>query len=606
MNKRTAEAIQLENEIRTHDQAYWVLNKPLINDVVYDQVVNRLLKIDPDNAYLKEVRSPKVDSSGKVTHLVKMLSLDKAYTYDEIVKWAKKIARSGAEVFRVMPKLDGVSGQLMKGILATRGDGEVGEDITNKLSFMHILKNHKNDDVRGEILFTKSKFAQIRDHLTRKSGEKYKNERNAVGGILSRDDMTPAKVLTFVDFEYVYTDYTFSELQNIGESVWESIVLDVKDMNFPTDGIVVRVLDVDYAESLGATRHHSKSSIAFKFANPGAWSVLRSVLFSPGKHDTTPVGKIDTVEISGVSVSSPNLHNWKNVLKHDLHIGDEVWVERAGDVIPDITKTKPGKDRTPIEIPPCPVCESELKYVDPQLECSNDDCPGKLLNKLSDAVIRIGIDRLGKPTIEKMMDTLKVEDLIDIFHVTLDDLLTLERFGKKSAENLFNEIDKVFQEGVFEWQILASMNIPGIGRSLSKDLLAERSLYDLVDMLRADLVTLDNIGEERAEAIIKGLSDNATYMETLCSMIPIKEPETKDPDGVSLYKVCFTGRFPEKKAYYYDLLKKDGGYEILEKVKDIDMLVVADPSKQSNKMKAAEKKGIKIIGIDELLGGLND
>ena len=306
MIKKIAEVIQLETEIRSHDDAYWNLSKPLINDREYDKIVNRLLKIDPDNEYLKVVRTPKVDSSGKVTHLVKMLSLDKAYTFDDILKWAKKVARSTAEVFRIMPKLDGVSGDKKNGILATRGDGEVGEDITHKLPFMNILKKHNNDDVRGEILFTKSKFEEIKDTIRRKNGEKYKNERNAVGGILTRDDLEPTKILSFVDFEYVFTDFTLTELECYGEAGWGEFIEATKDLNFPTDGIVVRVLDVDYAESLGVTRHHSKSAIAFKFENPFEWSILREVEFSAGKHDITPVGKIDPVEISGASIASPS------------------------------------------------------------------------------------------------------------------------------------------------------------------------------------------------------------------------------------------------------------------------------------------------------------
>ena len=603
MTKRSAEAIQIENEIKTHDHAYWVLNKPLINDPDYDKIVNRLLKIEPDNEYLKKVRTQKVDSSGKVTHLVKMLSLDKAYTYEEIIKWCKKVARSSAEVFRIMPKLDGVSGQLMKGVLATRGDGEVGEDITDKLAFMNILKKHKNDDVRGEILFTKSKFQQIKGSITRKSGENYKNERNAVGGILSRDDMEPTKILTFVDFEYTYKDLTLDQLETIGEVCWEGLIIATKEMNFPTDGIVVRVLDVDYAESLGATRHHSKSSIAFKFENLFEWSILREVEFSTGKHCITPVGKIDPVEISGALIASPSLHNWLNILDRDLHIGDHVKVERAGDVIPYISDSKPGEDRTPIKIPDCPICGSTIIYNRPELECSNIDCPGKLLNKLSDAVIRIGIDRLGKPTIQKMMDTLGVENLVDIFNVSVDDLMKLDRFGDTSAHNLFYEIGKVLNSGVYEWQLLAALNIPGIGRSLSKDLLADRNLLHLSGMNITELTNLPNIGEERGLAIIEGIFENYKLLHDLGQILPIKKPEVK-VEG--LVKVCFTGRFPEKKFVYYDLLKEKGGYEIMEKVnKETQVLVVADPSKESNKMKAAKKKGIQIMGIDELFGGVD-
>jgi len=601
MKKRSAEAIQIENEIKSHDHAYWVLNKPLINDGDYDKIVNRLLKIEPDNKYLKTVRSPKVDSTEKVTHLVKMLSLDKAYTYEEIVKWCKKVARTESEMYRIMPKLDGVSGQLMNDVLATRGNGEVGEDITDKLAFMNILKKHKNNDVRGEILFTKSKFEQIKDTITRKSGEKYKNERNAVGGILSRDDLEPVKILTFVDFEYIYKDMSLGELEKMGEENWGAMVLGTKDLNFPTDGMVVRVLDDGYAKSLGETRHHLKSAIAFKFENPFGWSVINDIVLQQGKHELTPVAKIDPVTVDDVEITSPTLHNWKNVLTRDVRIGDKVKVERAGSVIPYITEVIAGENRTKIDSSKCPVCDSNTIYVDPQLECSNIDCPGKLLNKLADAVIRIGIERLGKPTIQKMIDTLDVENLVDIFKVSVEDLMKLDRFGKTSAHNLYYEIGKVLNTGVYEWQLLACLNIPGIGRSLSKDLLENRTLLQLSGMHKNELKELPNIGEERGLAIIDGIFNNYKYLQELGEILPIKEDEVK-VDG--LVKICFTGRFPEKKSHYYEMIEKTGGYEVLDKVKDIDMLVVADPSKKSNKMKAAEKKGIKIIGVDELLDRL--
>jgi DNA ligase (NAD+) len=605
MRKRTAEVIQLENEIRTHDHSYWVLNRPLINDPIYDQIVNRLLAIDPDNEYLKKVHTPKVQSDGKVTHIVKMLSLDKAYEYNEIVKWADKIARTPDEVFRLMPKFDGVSGQKKNNVLATRGDGEIGEDITHKLSFMNILTKGDSEDMRGEILFTKSKFQEIKGKITRKSGEDYKNERNAVGGILSRDDLEPSKILTFVDFEYIYDDLTLTQLKGFGEENWEVFILATKNMDFPTDGMVLKVLDLKYAESLGATRHHSKSAMAFKFENPFGWSEVIDIVLQQGKHELTPVIKVKPVVVSGTEITSPTGHNWRRVLDFDIRKGDMVKIERAGDVIPYISECKPGENRKKIDCSICPACGESTIFVDPQLECSNENCEGKLLNKLSDAVIRIGIDRLGKPTIQKMIDTLKVENLIDIFNVTYDDLLTLDRFGEKSAENLFNEIKKVKEEGVFEWQILACLNIPGIGRSLSKDLLKDRTLFQLISMYKPELVTLENIGEERADAIINGIFDNIDFIGLMCKILPCKD-EPIETSTEDLIKVCFTGKFPKKKSYYYDLLKEHGGYEIMEKVsKDTQMLIVGDSTKESNKTKSAKKKGIQIVGIYELLLKLN-
>jgi DNA ligase (NAD+) len=277
-------------------------------------------------------------------------------------------------------------------------------------------------------------------------------------------------------------------------------------------------------------------------------------------------------------------------------------VERAGDVIPYISDSKPGDNRTPIVIPPCPVCGSELAYVDPQLACSNDECGGKLLNKLSDAVIRIGIDRLGKPTIQKMIDTLNVEDLTDVFNLTMEDISKLPGFAETSTKNLFNEINKVKKNGVYEWQILACLNIPGIGRSLSKDLLNDRDFAELSLMTESELKDLDGIGPERAKYISEGIRGNFEYVRELFDILPINKPATPGPTPSHALRVCFTGKFPEKKSYYYEILKERGDFVIMDKVtKDTQMLVVADPSKESNKTKAAKKKGIKIVGIDELI-----
>lgn len=596
--KRKPEAISLEESIKYHDFNYWEKHSPLITDILYDKLVSLLLEMEPDNTYLKEVRTPKVSSTQKIKHRIPMLSLDKAYTFEDVIKFCQKVARSAKEVFIIMYKYDGVSGQLIDGSLATRGDGFIGEDITHKLPFMTIKSRSKTGNIRGEILFTKSDFQRIKGVITRKSGADYKNERNAVGGILSRDDLKPRKILTFIDFEYLSMKFSLDDLIKMGITGWTKIVNSAKILDCPTDGLVIKLEDESYGQSLGATSHHLKSAIAFKFANQYEWSVLREVEFSPGKHDITPVGKIDPVEITGVTVTSPSLHNWKNILDRDLCIGDEVKVERAGDVIPYISESRPGKDRTPIMIPMCPVCSCPLEYNEPQLQCTNDLCQGKLANKLADAVIRLGIDRLGKPTIEKMIDELGIFDLIGILNVKESELLSMSRMGETSAKNLFNEIKKVKDEGIYEWQLLACLNIPGIGRTISKKLLDDRGIFDLAKMFPSDLEALPDIGPERAAIIIRGLQDNWTYLHGLLSILTIKKEEAKKE---GLIKVCFSGKFDEPKSYYYDILNKTGRYEICNSVTGIDVLVVADTSKNSSKQQAAEKKGVRISNINDFM-----
>jgi len=601
---RDNNAIAIENQIKHHDVCHWLKNRSEIEDEQYDKLVESLLELDPDNEYLKKVKAPLVDSKGKVKHIVQMLSLNKEYSFEGILKWCKKLARTYEEEFDIMPKYDGVSGDLRSGILATRGDGEVGENITHKLPFMNIMrKDENNPDVRGEILFKKSTFAEIKDIFRRTNGELYKNERNAVGGILSRDDLNAMKVLTFIDFKHTVNTVTLKQLEYGGEEEWNSFVSLVQNSDYPVDGIVVQLTDKSYGDSFGATRHHRKDSIAFKFANPFEWSKIIDIIWSAGKHVLTPVAVIEPVEISGVTVTNVSLHNLKNIIDMGICIGDKVKVERAGDVIPYISEVIPGEDRVGGQITTCPVCSHDVEYIDPDLTCINPDCPGKHLRSLIDAVERIGIERLGKPTLKKMVETLGVTDLIDIFNLTKEDIIQMESFKERSTDNLFNEIQKPIKEGVFEWQLLACLNIEGIGRSLSKDLLESKDLFTLASYAVTDWEQIDGIGPERANSLVKGFLDNGIYLSKLSKILPIKSPHEK-VEG--LIKICFTGRFPENKKVYYEMLKDYGGYEVMDKVnKETQILVVADPSKRSNKMKAAEKKGIQIMGIDELLEIIN-
>jgi len=604
--KRDNKAILFENQIKFHDECYWVKNKSKIKDEEYDKLVESLLELEPENEYLKKPKTPVVDSKGKVKHVVKMLSLNKVYSFAGILKWCKKVARTYEEKFDIMPKYDGVSGDLRSGILATRGDGEIGENITHKLPFMNIMrKDENNPDVRGEILFKKSTFTEIKDSFRRKGGELYKNERNAVGGMLTRDDLNVMKVLTFIDFKHTVNTITLKQLEDGGEEEWNNFVSMVQDSDFPVDGIVVQLNDKSYGESFGATRHHRKDSIAFKFANPFAWSKIIDIIWSAGKHVLTPVATIEPVEISGVTVQRVSLHNMKNIKDRDICIGDSVKVERAGDVIPYIAEVVPGENRVGGYITTCPICAHDIEFIDPELVCVNKDCAGKHINALMDAVERIGIERLGEPTLKKMIETLGVTDLIDVFNLTKEDIITLEGFKEKSTDNLFNEIQKPITNGVYEWQLLSCLNIEGIGRSLSKDLLEKKDLFDLTSYSVSDWELIDGIGPERANALVKGLLNNGIYLSKLSKILPIKTPNKKvDING--LISICFTGKFPKNKKEYYAMLEDYGGYNIMDKVnKQTEILVVADPSKSSNKMKAAEKKGIQIMGIDELLEIIN-
>ena len=592
---------ELVLEITKHDKLYWEKSDPIISDIEYDKLVNELKELDPSNELLVKVHTP-VTNEKKIRHKISMLSLDKVYSFKDLVKWCRKVARSKNEMFKSEVKYDGVSGDLRDGVLATRGDGIVGEDVSDKLPLIKVFSTTGSKDVRGEILFKKSSFRENINKVVRKGGESYKNERNAVGGILNRDDIdySVGEILTLVDFRHLGVKLNLNDIENLGEEGIRIIERDIKMLDYPADGIVFKIDDQEYAEQLGSTRHYSKSEIAFKFANPFAFSKLNGVTWSVGKHTITPIGNVEPVEVSGVTIRNVNLHNMKNIRDMDIHIGDELKIERAGDVIPFAAGVSQGQEREWIYITNCPACGSDVKYEDPEMVCINPDCRGKHLVKLMDAVVRIGIERLGEPTLRKMIDDLYVYNLVDIFHLDKDDIITLEGFAESSTNNLFGEIQKVKENGVFEWQILSSVNLEGIGRSLSADLLEGRSLEEIRKYNIDQFEAIQGIGPERAKVLFNGLKDNQEYIDRLLKILPIRNVEAKG----DLMKICFTGKFHETKSYYYDLIKNKG-YDIWEKVtKDLDVLVVADPSKGSSKQKKAENLGIKVVSIEELLNNL--
>ena len=604
---------QLIEDITKHDKMYWEKDAPIISDPDYDLLIQELAKIDPDNPLLHKVHSIGSESLIKVRHANPMLSLAKVYSLEELFAWCGKVARKPDEEFVIETKYDGCSADWDNHILSTRGDGVLGEDISSKVPITSILIGNEMlpiDDykhsVRGEIVFPKSVFGELQTVITRKSGKQYKNSRNACAGILRREDITEIvkeRILLFVPFDHTSIVVQYRDIASVD---WDSIIDAAEKNDFPADGLVIKLADTEYGNSLGMVKHHRKCALALKFKNPGAWTKLLSVIWSSGKDCLTPVGQVEPVEISGVIVSNVNLHNMKNILDRHICIGDRIYVERAGDVIPYLAKSEYGENRKFITIDICPDCGNLVQYIGPQMVCVNKMCPGKFINKLMDSIRRIGIERLGQPTLENMVSKLDVSNLVDIFNLREEQLLDLPRFAKRSAEKLYNEIQKVRIEGVYEWQILAAMNIRTIGETLSQTIIEHYSLEKLLSMISQvnvfdKLRQIDKIEITRATLIVVGLTEHEKYIKQLMDILPIKTPIEKKE---GLLKICFTGKFAEKKKVYYEMLK-DSDYEIVEKVTDdLAVLVVADPTKNSGKQKSAEKKGIQILGIDEFINSI--
>jgi len=595
---------ELEIIIDRHDKLFWEDNNPEISDEEYHELTKELRNINPENPVLLKIHTPTVSSLGEIEHAVPMLSLDKVYTIDEWIEWANKVKRNNQEIFYIENKFDGWSVEKNRNILSTRGDGFVGDDISNKLVYIKMIDGSSVSSVsyiHGELVMLKSDFEKIKTQIFRKNGKPYKTPRTILTGLLSKDEIRDGvgKVLTLIPFNSFQIQATFEALKTID---FNKLIEERKNADYPIDGLVMKLADIDYGVSLGSTSHHVRSAMALKLTNPTGKTVLRSIRWSIGKHKITPVGEVDPVEISGVIVDSPSLHNYKYIIDNDIHIGDTLIVERCGDIIPDVQQVIPGKVREKIILESCPVCGSPVEYISPELVCKNTECSGKHLKCLLDSVIRIGIERLGEPTLEKLI-SIGVSNLVDIFNLTKEDIIKLERFGESSSENLFNEIQKVKCGVVHEWQILASLNVHGVGRRMSKMILELMSLEELRHKTIEELEEIKGIGFITAYNIYCGLLKNNEYINQLLEILPVSTNVISI--GEKMEKkctICFTGKMPEKRSYYENIAREEGYEPVGRVTKDLGILVCMDPDSNSGKAKKARGYGVRIMHLDEWLG----
>ena len=593
-------AAQLAELISYHDKLYWENNSPEISDQEYDQLVEALRKLDPEHILVNRVNAVTVESSGKVHHKIPMLSLDKAYSIGELLDWAKKYARSPRELILIEPKYDGISASFDGKVLSTRGDGETGENISDKLPLIELEAPGYTGSVdrpaRGEIIIRNDDFVNIYSHIQKKGGGTYKNSRNAVAGIMGLKDIFEMQMqgakLTLVDYNLISRSVELCDL----ESEWEKLKNSLADLPYPMDGIVLKIADKSYRDSLGSTAHHPRGEIAYKFTNSSAVTTLVGVEWSFGKNCLTPVAQLSPVDLSGITIKRASLHNAQNLEDMQIMIGDTVTVERAGDVIPYISASIPGKERTSPWIENCPACQTALVRRGPELCCPNPDCPETLLCNLLASVRSFGIERLGEPTLRKLMEKFHLRYLHEILRLTAADLLQVEGFQQRSADNLAAELERTLN--TTEANIIAALNIPNVGMNIAALLLEKHSLAELRTSDAETLANIPGIGPERAGAIVAAFINKAEELDKLLSIVNCKAPEKADTD---LPTICFTGKMPEKRSFYEKLARERNLRPVDSVNASLSILVAADISGNSSKLVSARKHGVKILSLEEFL-----
>ncbi|MEZ4461304.1 MAG: NAD-dependent DNA ligase LigA [bacterium] len=636
----------LERAVRFHNHAYWVDNNAVISDVEFDRLVEALREKAPQSPVLDAIGpagANEFESDGvKVEHNPPMLSLDKCYDEDTLVKWFGKF--SGEVV--VSPKVDGVAGCMRydsRGNLvqaATRGNGVVGEDFTENARFIVDLPEKIASgplEVRGECYIPLDVFR-------RKFEGEYSSPRNLTAGALKQKD--PKKTATFevhfFGYDVIGKDFEsesakmaflkeagFSEVENHLihvdqlQSVYEDILARRAELNYDTDGVVYKVNDTAEQQRMGLTAHHPRYAIAYKFQGDAGQSILREVHWSVSRTGAiNPVGIVDPVELSGATVTRASLHNLSIMEKLGgdaaLTLGSRVMMVRRGGVIPHLEKVlEPGNE--PVVIPTeCPFCgAATYRQSDVLVADHNDNCRGSRLRQIEHFASVMEIKGFGPKLLEALYDEEIVTSPADFFTLTVQEMLELDRVGRKLAEKLVERIAE--RRSVRADIFLRALGIDELGNHVSKILIEHYpSLEAILAVTRDELAAIHTIGDVIADKVTAGLQARREDILELARMLDLRFPTEADraPTDAALSgkKFLFTGALEAMSRK--DAQKKVvalGGETPSGVVKDLDYLVIGDADlekfrggwRTSKLQKAeaynAEGGNIQIIGETEFI-----
>lgn len=603
---------ELVNDILKYRDAYWN-GESLISDSDYDKLINKLRQLDPNHAILNTIEHSKFkDSKLKVNHANPMLSLDKVYNKEALKKWMLSVSRNEEEVFLIQPKYDGISCHYDKGQYSTRGDGYVGENITDvcmALCYHETENNKKKYDFYGEIVIKKSDFANLYQGIYKPDGNKFKNSRNAVAGIIGIDDYlhyaNQNAVITLVDYDKYSFDIKISDFDN----KWEVIKCIINTLDYPMDGIVVKIADNEYAKSLGSTAHHPKSAIAFKFENASAITKLVDIEFGMGKENITATAIFEPIDLNGVTINKAvipmNSKTLPCIYKGDFTKGSEIVVERAGDVIPHIVSVKTNSFGRIFKIDKCPFCGSDIEITDSAIKCANDNCRKKMVHKLYDALTVLGIKNVGEKNVDVISyyifekNGLKINldswmSQITKSNICLEQLSKIPRFGLKSAQNTIDETQKIRTTTVGKF--IAALGIPNVGIKIGNELEKFGEILNILKLSEEDLANVDGVGEVMAKRLYDIFQSNFDYILSISSHFFFNNSNQTACNKT----ICFTGEMMYPRSYMQRLASSAGYQSISSVTKNLGVLVVADKTDlTSSKCVKALKYGIKIIDESE-------
>ena len=663
---------KLRNEIEYHNNLYYNEDKPLISDMEYDALMRELKQLEQEYPELlkneengessptEKIGGTASEKFSKVRHRVPMLSLSNTYNISEIEDFDKRIKKiilsenvknHSQELEYILElKLDGLSISLIyeNGVLiqaVTRGDGQVGEDVTENIMEIKTipkkLKKNVSLEVRGEIILPISSFNRINQEREDDGEDVFANPRNAASGTIRQLDKTIVAergldcylyylvnaenygINTHLEsIEYIeklgfkttkifekYTD--FKELEKSIDK-WHN---DRKKLDYETDGLVIKVNNFALYETLGYTTKSPRWAIAYKFPAEQVKTKLMDVTFQVGRTGViTPVAELEAVNLSGSVVKRASLHNFDEIRRKDIKIADNVIVEKAAEIIPQVVNVV-FDDRTGQEIEiqeptNCPVCNSELAHEEGlvALKCHNPLCPEKVKRQIAYFVSRdaMNISGLGDKIVEKFIELGKIKTIVDIYSLEKyrEELENLEKMGKKSVDNLINSIESSKNRDFSK--VLYALGIPFVGK-FNANLLTKtfKNIENLKNQSIENLLAVKGIGDKVALAVNTFLNDEnnwkiITDLKNIGLQFAVDETNSEEiaDNPIKDKNFLATGKLQKyKRNDIKDIILSKGGNYLSAVSKNLDFLIAGE--KAGSKLEKAEKLGIRILTEDE-------
>ena len=649
---------------------YYVLDNPLVTDEEYDKLykeVEEYEKAHPDEieptSPTQRIGDVVLDEFKKARHITKMWSMEDVFSKEEFKEWHERVKRlvgSDNYSYYIEPKFDGVSlnlvykdGKLIRA--ETRGDGEVGEDVTlNAKTIKSIpLEIEYKDliEIRGEVVISKKDFDKLNQERIKKGEPTFANPRNAAAGSLRQLDpkITASRPLIFYPWgvgypievlisdevdeekykkdkeEFIKKFKTYKNLMDFVYSLgfkeppkrgecaakdldcvfkkYDEFVKVRDEIPMMLDGMVVKVNELDLLEKLGYTTKYPRWMVAFKFPAVEKESIVKDVVIQVGRTGVlTPVAILEPVEIGGVIVERATLHNFDEIERLDLRIGDHVIVIRSGDVIPKITKVlyhKRKGDEKPIPRPThCPVCGAEVLDEGAIIKCQNLSCPARVVNTIIYFASKncLDIEGLGESVAKLLYEKGLVKDVTDLFKLKVEDLEKLPGFARKKAENLVNAIKKV--KGIDCWRFVNALGIEHIGEVASKKI-CETFGIEFYKHKPEEFYKIEGFGPEMVKSIAEYIKVNKDKIEKLIELIQPKNPEKKEVSSPFANKtIVLTGTMSKSRGEIKELLESLGAKVSNSVSKKTDFVITGE--NPGSKLEKAKKLGVNILSEKEM------